>query len=285
MSMVAIVGSANLDLVIGVERAPAPGETLLGSAYSETPGGKGLNQALASARIAPTAFVGALGSDAAGTELRDCLRRNGVGADHAGQEAVPTGRAVVVVTADGENSIIVLPMSNHALRPDQVIRALDAEQPKVVVCQLEIPLDAVVAAKEWCGSHGARFVLNPSPVADLPDHLLQAADPLVVNRAEAEALLGLEPGREDGAHLAHRLAERSPSVVVTGGGNGAWVAGAGGSAHIPGLSVLVRDTTGAGDAFTGTLAAHLALETGLVGSVRVANAEAARIVQLDRAAR
>jgi ribokinase len=285
VSVVAVVGSANLDLVIGVERAPAPGETLLGSAFSETPGGKGLNQALAAARLASTSFVGAVGTDAAGAALGSCLRRNGVGTDHLRQEALSTGRAVVVVTGDGENSIIVLPMSNSALRPEHVTRALDAEQPKVVVCQLEIPLDAVVAAEEWCGLNPARFVLNPSPVAALPPHLLRAADPLVVNRAEAEALLGVESGSEDGAGLARRLAEHASSVVVTGGGEGAWVAGAGEPVHVPGLDVPVKDTTGAGDAFTGTLAAHLALEAGLVDAVRHANAEAARIVQLDRAAR
>jgi ribokinase len=152
VSVVAVVGSADLDLVLGGERAPAPGETLLGSAYSETPGGKGLNQALAAARIAPTSFVGAVGTDAAGTELRDCLTRNSVGVDHLRREEVPTGRAVVVVTADGENSIIVLPMSNSTARPDHVIAALDMEQPAVVVCQLEIPLEVGGPARAGAAS-------------------------------------------------------------------------------------------------------------------------------------
>jgi ribokinase len=176
-------------------------------------------------------------------------------------------------------------MSNSTVRPDQVTAALDVEQPAVVVCQLEIPLGAVAAAEAWCEANQARFVLNPSPVAELPDHLLRAADPLVVNRAEAEALLGLGVEVEDGAELARLLARRASSVVVTGGGSGAWVAGDGEPVHVPGLKVQVRDTTGAGDAFTGTLAAHLALDAGLTDAVRQANAEAARIVQLDRAAR
>lgn len=285
VSAVAVVGSANLDLVIGVDQTPAPGETRLGSAYSETPGGKGLNQALAAARIAPTSFVGVVGTDPAGAELSACLNRNGVGTEHLRQEAVPTGRAVVVVTSDGENSIVVLPMANTALRPEQVTQALDSEQPTVVVCQLEIPLGSVVAAEQWCISRGARFVLNPSPVAQLPAHLLKVADPLVVNRAEAEAVLGVDSGLRSGTELAAVLAQRASSVVVTGGGNGAWVAGQGESFHVPGLNVQVTDTTGAGDVFTGTLAAHLALGAALGDAVRLANLEAARIVQLDRSAR
>lgn len=285
MTSVAVVGSANLDLVIGVDLPPEPGETILGNSYSETEGGKGLNQALASARIVDTAFIGVVGDDAAGRTLGIRLEDGGVGTQQVQRLTQPTGRAVVVVTAEGENSIVVLPLANGALTPEHVHEALRAEQPRVVLCQLEIPLDAVAAAEQWCRDNAARFILNPSPVAALPAEILRAADPLIVNRPEAEALLRSSQGSQTGAELAQALSDHVRSVVVTGGSEGAWVAARRQVSHIDGLAVPVTDTTGAGDCFAGTLAAHLALGEQMVEAARKANSEAARVVQLSRHAR
>ncbi|MET3923186.1 ribokinase [Arthrobacter sp. UYEF20] len=285
MSNVAVVGSAKLDLVIEVGRPPEAGETVLGSAYSETPGGKGLNQATASARITTTSFIGAVGTDTAGKYLTDRLLSGAVGIGQLRRVDLPTGRAIVVVTPEGENSIIVLPMANSALQPDHVGQALTVEGPSVVMCQLEIPIESVAAAESWCVKNDARFILNPSPVADIPPVLLNSADPLVLNRTEAEELLGAAHGLHTGSELAQLLAAQAKSVVVTGGSSGAWVVDQRQTGHIPGLDVPVKDTTGAGDTFTGTLAAHLALGAELIDAVTHANAEAARIVQLDRLAR
>lgn len=285
MSRVAVVGSANLDIVIEVERHPAAGETLLGSAYSETQGGKGFNQAVASARIAPTSFIGALGQDEAGDGLVERLLSDGVGTQHLRRAASPTGRAIVVVAADGENSIVVLPMANGTVQPEHVDQALIAEQPRVVICQLEIPIGSVAAAAHWCADNRARFVLNPSPIADIPSQVLKLANPLVLNRTEAEALLETGSGLHTGRELAQLLSELAQSVVVTDGSSGAWVADQQQTSHVAALEVTVKDTTGAGDAFAGTLAAHLALGAKLFDAAKLANAEAARIVQLDRHAR
>lgn len=285
MTAVSVVGSANLDLVIGVDRPPEPGETIFGNGYSETAGGKGLNQALASALIADTSFVGFVGDDAAGQSLLERLENGGVCTQQVRRSSDPTGRALVVVTAEGENSIVVLPLANGTLSPEHVVGALSAEQPRVVVCQLEIPMYAVAAAEEWCRDNAARFILNPSPVAQVSPELVLSADPLVVNRPEAEDLLRCPQGAWTGAELARALSDRALSAVVTGGREGAWVAVRRQVTHLEGLEVTVRDTTGAGDCFAGTLAARLALGEGLLDAAGQANREAARVVQLGRHAR
>ncbi|WP_448061785.1 ribokinase [Cellulomonas hominis] len=283
---VAVVGSANLDVVVQGPHRPTAGETVLGTALTETPGGKGANQALASARVGPTAFVGQVGSDAAGDLLRTALAGAGVDVTHVRAAGVPSGRAYVTVTPDGENSIVVLPLANATLDADRTVEALDAIGPAVVLTQLEIPPGAVEAAADWCVRNAARFVLNPSPVGPVAERVLAAADPLIVNRGEALAILG--PGGADAADtadLATRLLGRARSVVVTAGPDGAVVATDGASTQVPGARVTVVDTTGAGDSFAGTLAAHLAAGCALDEAARLANAEAARIIQLDRAGR
>ncbi|GHS84828.1 ribokinase [Actinomycetota bacterium] len=286
---VAVVGSANLDIVVQSPHRPTAGETVLGTALTETPGGKGANQALASARVGPTAFVGQVGSDAAGDLLRTALAGAGVDVTHVRAAGVPSGRAYVTVTPDGENSIVVLPLANATLDADRTVEALDAIGPAVVLTQLEIPPGAVEAAADWCVRHGARFVLNPSPVGPVAERVLAAADPLIVNRGEALAILGTSGAdtadTADTADLATRLLGRARSVVVTAGPDGAVVATDGACTHIPGARVTVVDTTGAGDSFAGTLAAHLAAGRALDDAARLANAEAARVIQLDRAGR
>jgi len=280
---VAVVGSANLDIVIASPRRPAGGETVMGSSVVETPGGKGANQALAAARIGPTAFIGQVGSDAAGDLMVAAMSAAGVDVGHVLAAGGSSGRAYITLTPDGENSIIVLPLANSELAAVRVTAALDDTQPAVVLCQLEIPPDVVEAAADWCVRRAARFVLNPSPVATVAERVLAAADPLIVNRGEAQSILGADS--EDDEDLALRLAERARSVVVTAGPDGAVVAGGANVARIPGARVRVVDTTGAGDTFAGALAGHLAAARPLTEAARLANAEAARIIQLPRAAR
>ena len=241
---VCVVGSANLDLVATAARAPAPGETVLGRSYAEHAGGKGLNQAVAAARAgAHTAFIGALGTDTAGTLLRHVLEHDGI--DHAGVRVdadLPTGRALITVGDDGENSIVVVPGANGAVAVASVPAA------RVVLAQLEIPLGAVVDAFRLARSSGSTTVLNPAPAAELPDELLALTDVVVPNEHELARLGGPE-----------RLLGRGPdSVIVTLGGEGArWYSSAGSTA-IPPLSVEPIDTTAAGDAFCGALCARLA---------------------------
>lgn len=276
---VVVVGSTNLDVVVTLARRPAPGETVLGSSYVETAGGKGANQAMAAARVATTAFVGCVGRDAAGEVLLDALRDADVRACVSRVDA-PTGRAFIHVTPDGENDIVVVTGANSALDAAAVTGALDDLRPSVVVTQLEISAGAVGAAADWCERVGARFVLNASPMRDLPARVVALADPLVVNVGEAAAILRTNdpaPGS-----LAEALLTHARSAVVTAGAGGAYVAYADGMRHVPAPSTTARDTTGAGDAFAGTLAARLARGDDLHTATSAATVEASRLVALPR---
>jgi ribokinase len=257
---VCIVGSANLDLVAGTDRHPAPGETVLGHSYAEHPGGKGLNQAAAAARSGATvAFVGALGNDAAGARLRQVLADEMIDATGVATVDAPTGRAMIVVDSHGENSIVVVPGANHAVELGELPAAT------VVLVQLEIPLATVEAALRAGRASGARTILNPAPAAPLPARLLELVDIAVPNQHE-ELLLG-------GA--AALLAHGCTAVLVTRGAEGVDIHTADGVTHIAAFEVDAIDTTGAGDAFCGSLAARLAAGDDLPTAARWAAAAGA----------
>jgi ribokinase len=253
-----VVGSINQDFVLRVERRPGPGETVTDAELSLFPGGKGANGAIAAARLgAEVAMLGRVGEDAFGAELVDNLRENGVDASRI--EAVPdapTGSAFVTVTPDGENAIVVSPGANRRFGPDEVEAATDnLRKARVVVAQLEVSLEAVEKAAYIATEAGGRFLLNLAPPRELPDDLLRLCDPLVVNEHEAAFLLDEEAAPEESAR---RLLERGPaSVVVTLGAAGAVLATGEVTEHFPAPEVEVVDTTGAGDAFVGALAARL----------------------------
>lgn len=288
---VAVVGSANLDIVMSVTRFPRGGETILGDHLEEVAGGKGLNQAIAAAGASTCAFIGCIGDDDAGGRLVSELDGAGVDTSRLVRRSDATGRAFIQVTPDGENSIVVLPLANQRLEIADVRTALEALAPTVVLAQLEIPLETVEAAAAWARSSGARFLLNPSPVRPLPEPLLELCDPLIVNAGEAAALLHetstLESRADDEVHdLAKRLTDLARSVAVTDGPRGVHVGGtSAGLAKLPGHRVTAVDSTGAGDAFAGTLAAALAEGLDLTAAAEKANAAAARIVQIPRSRR
>lgn len=282
--VLAVVGSANLDLVITVQHRSAPGETRFGDTFSEHLGGKGLNQALAASDIVATHFIGSVGGDDAADRIRSLLRSAGVGAHYLDSSPSATGRAVVTVTPDGENAITVIPGANADLGVDFVRRALDEINPTAVLVQQEVPAAVVDAVGEWCDEQRVRLVLNPSPARPLHPRTLQAADPVVLNQHEAAELCGETGAPED---LLTRLSARCTSVVITLGRHGAVAADMHDRWHEPGRSVEVRDTTGAGDALVGTLAAHLAsgddLRTALNAGTQVA-ADLIRFARHERAA-
>jgi ribokinase len=270
---VVVVGSLNVDLVTRVERIPLVGETVMGGDLVTLPGGKGANQALAAARAgAPTALVGRVGDDALGRTYRAELGRRGIDTtavlDTAG---VATGQAFICVSAEGENSIVVVPGANHRLTESDVDDGLSAAG-AVVLLQLELPLPVVLHAAGRAVAFGGRVVLNASPVRPIPADLLGLADPLIVNRPEA-ALLAGDSGEAD--ELAGRLlALGARSVVITLGRDGAHASTVDESEYVPAPPVEVVDTTGAGDVFAGTLAAHLAAGVPLLAAVRPAVASA-----------
>lgn len=251
---VVVFGSANLDVVARTQRHPSPGETVLGDAFAEHPGGKGLNQAVAAARSgASVAFVGALGDDAAADVLHEVLATDSIDASHVATVAGPTGRAVIVVDEHGENSIVVVPGANSAVRAPASLP--DAA---VVLAQLEVPIPEVQAVFAAARAAGATTVLNPAPAAELSAELLALSDIVVPNEHEAELLGGPE------ALLAHG----ARAVLVTRGGAGVDVITSGGLEHVPPHPVDPVDTTGAGDAFCGSLCARLAAGDDLLTAVR-----------------
>ncbi|BDH10333.1 ribokinase [Streptomyces hygroscopicus] len=272
---VLVVGSANADLTVRVERRPGAGETVTGTDLVESAGGKGANQAAAAARIGGrTALLARVGGDAYGELL---LRaQHDAGTDVSPvivDDAARTGTAMIIVDPDGDNSIVVSPGANAALTPQDVAAAKDTIAAAAVLSlQLEIPMESVRAAASAAEQAGTRVVLNPSPApeaAALAPELLAVADPLVVNEHEARQLSGLAGGTP--AEWAQALRERGArSVVVTLGGDGALVLDASGAAEVPGVRVKAVDTTGAGDAFTGALATRLARGDALPEAARFA---------------
>ncbi|MFJ8311418.1 MULTISPECIES: ribokinase [unclassified Streptomyces] len=257
-----VVGSANADLVVGVERRPAPGETVLGSDLAVHPGGKGANQAVAAARLgARTALLAKVGDDDHGRLLLASLREAGVDTDAVLVDRTPTGVALITVDPSGDNSIVVSPGANGRLTPDDIraARGLFARAP-VVSVQLEIPLETVTEVARVLAPR-ARLVLNPSPPAPLPVQVLAVCDPLIVNEHEARFILGASAGDTPGDWARALRALGPRSVVVTLGESGALVADGRGDdcVRVPSPRVEAVDTTGAGDAFTAALAWRLGL--------------------------
>ncbi|SKC71743.1 ribokinase [Krasilnikoviella flava] len=275
---VVVVGSANVDLVVDVPRHPAGGETILGGDLRRSPGGKGANQAAGAARAgaAETSFVGAVGRDDSADLLLASLRRAGVKTDLVWRLDVPTGTALITVSPDGENAIVVAPGANShlAVEAPQAERIAAAD---VVLAQLEIPLDVVRAAAA-ARRPGALFVLNAAPSRPLPEEVWEAVDVLVVNEHEAADLAGPSVGVDTEA-LADALLERVPAAVVTLGGQGSLVARRGEPpVRVPAHRVVAVDTTGAGDTYCGVLAAALARGEALPEAARLAAAAGALAV-------
>jgi ribokinase len=257
---VCVVGSANLDLVATVDRLPGAGETVSGSSFAEYPGGKGLNQAVAAARAGATvAFVGALGSDSAASTLLQVLADDGIDATGVATVAVATGRALIGVSAGGENSIIVVAGANGTVTADELPPA------RVLLTQLEVPLAAVARALESAHLAGATTVLNPAPVQPLSADLLRWCDVVVPNEHELDQLGGVD----------HLLALGASAVVVTRGAAGADLHTAAGTTHIDPFRVQPVDTTGAGDTFCGSLCARLAAGDEMVAALHFAAAAGA----------
>ena len=274
---VVVVGSSNTDMVVKVPRIPGPGETVLGGRFVMAAGGKGANQAVAAARLGgAVTFVGRLGRDMFGRQTEENLRREGIDTRFlAWDEQVPSGIALIMVSAEGENSIAVAPGANGEMTPADVERAAEAiASAQVLLLQLEVPLAAVERALDIARSHGVRVILNPAPAAPLPDELLRQVDLLTPNEHEA-ALLARTQAAEPEEMARALLARGVRMLVMTLGGRGALIAGPEGTELVPAFRVQPVDTTGAGDAFNGALAYTLAQGRPLREAVRYASAAAA----------
>ena len=270
---IAVLGSANMDLVVRQPRLPRPGETMFGSDFSTVPGGKGLNQAVAAARAGGSVeFLGAVGADAFGDALRECLRREGIGVDGLATVEAPTGTAHISVLDGGENAIVVVSGANNAVTAlDDAARAAIAAS-GFLVLQFERPADLVAEALEFAQENGVLTVLTPAPVRAVEPGLLSLVDILVLNEHEVRELAGLD----DVVDAGRALSREARTVVVTQGARGAFVAEDGELAgEVAPHRVEPIDTTAAGDTFVGVLVARLAAGDEPKGALRAASVAAA----------
>ncbi len=277
---IVVVGSSNTDMIIQLPRIPRRGETILGGRFSMAAGGKGANQAVAAARAGGSVqFVARVGSDIFGQRALRGFEQDGIDVSCVLQDAAePSGTALIFVEDSGENCIAVAPGANARLTREDVVRAAPAlESARIVLMQLETPMESVLAAAEIASSRGVTVILNPAPAAPVPADLLARVSVLTPNETEAQALTGVE------IHDGHSLAQAADAlmsrgvetVLITLGARGAFLASPAGREIIPGFPVTAVDTTAAGDVFNGALAVALSEGAGLRRAVRFANAAAA----------
>lgn len=265
--IVTVVGSINMDLVIGTERIPNQGETIIGSGYSTFPGGKGANQAVAVARLgAETKMIGAVGKDSFGDILLENLSSNKVKIDSLSTiEAEKSGMAFIILS-ESDNRIIVSPGTNHLVNEQLVHKNRKViESSDVLLLQLEIPLESVMEAAKIAKEAGVKVILNPAPFQPLPTDLLNNVDYITPNEAEAENLLSQ-------VNDASKLYEK---LVVTKGNQGVAIYENNNELIIESYQVEVEDTTGAGDTFNGAFAYWVAKGESLGKACQFANAAAA----------
>jgi ribokinase len=272
-----VIGSLNADLLVRVGALPRPGETITGGSFEMAGGGKGANQAVAAARAgASVAMVGAIGADEFGARLIEELEGEGVDAAGVARlEGAATGVAAIVVNDEGENQIAVASGANHMLRASDVERAvleLDLTQARCALLSLELEDEVVARGAELAAAHGMTVVVNPAPARPLPPELVALGPILTPNEREARELTG----RDDPSAAATALVESgAAAALVTAGAKGAFVAAETPARHVAAPTVPVRDTTGAGDTFSGVLATGLARGWALDRAARWATAAAA----------
>jgi len=269
---VVVVGSINVDLVVATPRLPLPGETVLGGEFARHLGGKGANQAVAAARAgASVTVIGAVGRDADGDESVAALEAEGIDVSRIRHVDARTGVALIAVTPDGENQIVVAPGANALVRPDDASLPQMATGDGVLLACLEVPMAAVIAAMGAARRIGLQPIVNPAPAQQLPPEVQAAGPILTPNEAELRRLTG---EADADAAVASLLDAGARAVIVTRGAGGALLADGSRRQSFAGHEVDVVDATGAGDAFSGVLAAWLAHGYPLDVATEAANAAA-----------
>jgi ribokinase len=283
MGRVFVAGSINMDVVAAADRHPKVGETVAGNAVHYFPGGKGANQAVASAKLgAPTTLIGRLGADAFGQQLRTFLAAQAVDLAHVKDTAeAHTGTAIITV-ADADNTIVVVPGAN-ALVSAEDVAAVAIAKGDVAISQFEIPLPTISAFFRRARAAGVTTILNPAPAIPFGKELLDLVDVLILNETELGFLTSTELHDSDDparfVEAASALQGRDRIICVTLGKRGVLALIDGQTSVIAGRAVKAVDTTGAGDCFVGALASQLANGTDIRNALDYANAAASICVQ------
>ena len=263
-------------MVVTSSRIPVPGETILGGSFAVMPGGKGANQAVAAARLgADVTFVTRIGTDIFGDEAYNHYKNDQIDTSHiVRDEETPSGIAMIMVDAEGENAIAVASGANMKLAIEDVDRAEQAiADADIMILQLEVSYESVQHAAALAAKHSVPVILNPAPARDMDDALLQHVDYLTPNETEARILTGVDVTDNASADRAARvlLSRGVSTVILTLGAKGAWWATPDSSGSVTTATVHPVDTTAAGDAFNGGLAVALARGLPLVRAIRYAN--------------
>jgi ribokinase len=295
MSIV-VFGSINMDLVAHTLRLPEPGETLIGRSFTTVPGGKGANQAVACAQLGvPVKMVGRVGDDVFGMELLAHLQSQGVDVDYVSrEESISSGVALIAVDDRAENNIIVIPGANGRVGQSDLLHLETAlNQARLLLLQLEIPLEIVLAAARLAHERGVKVMLDPAPAQEITAEIYHHVDLLTPNETEAASLTGIAVGSiQDAALAAGKLLSFGVKrVIVKMGSQGALVADDTGTQIFPAFPATAVDTVAAGDAFNGAMAVALsenqpigtAILWGLAGGALAVTKSGAQESMSDRA--
>lgn len=274
-----VIGSANMDLIIQVEDIPTPGETILGGQFLTASGGKGANQAVASARLgSDVCFVSCIGEDGFGETLINNYQKDNINIKHIKRSSEPSGVAMIYVAKNGENSIAVAPGANALLTPQDLDRLTEQFiHSQIVLTQLDTPIETIVRAAELAKNNQCLFILNPAPAQSLPDELYPLIDIITPNETEAALLTGIEVINESSALAAAKVLFKRGvnNVIITMGEQGAFFYDGNNAQLISTYKVTAIDTTAAGDTFNGALVSALAQDNTLLDAIAFANKAAA----------
>lgn len=278
-----VVGSANTDMVIRVDKFPAPGQTLLGSDFLLNAGGKGANQAVAAARLGGRVdMIARLGNDVFGRQTIANFKREGINVEGVViDDKLPSGVAQIVVDSSGENTIVVAGGANLALDKQQIKGKHGLiKSAEVVLLQLEIPMETVLFAAKKCVKSNSRVILNPAPASRIADELYASVYAITPNETETKLLTGVKvTGEKSAQHAADYFHNKGVHIVIiTLGSAGAFLSSPDFSGTLPAPEVNAVDTTAAGDTFNGALAASLANGLDWLDAVVFANKAAALAV-------
>jgi len=274
-----VIGSSNTEMIFRSPVIPAAGETVLGSVFQVSPGGHGVNQAIAASRAGGNViFIGRTGNDPFGEQVIEVLNSDHIDTSNVVRDkSTASGVSSVVVDDIGQSATTVTPGANSNLSPKEIQSRLDVDKGDIVLLQLDIPIETVKHAAVLAGSRGARIILNPSPALPVSDELLKSISILTPSASQAESLTGITITDERSAELAGRiLLERGLSrVIITLRSEGAMVIDNGGAEHVPGFEMKSVDTSVVNDVFNGALVVALGEGKNFYESVLFANAAAA----------